>query len=147
MFDYDQKVHPDQLDSSSRISGDTLINLKTNERVAITHDGDSLVEHIHYVDTLFQMDYDNVARNFKGYCFLNIRHGKDRWEVKKVQLSKGHLVISSISSEPDVDNLKTLTETTQDTVGPYNFTTTKRQFKKFIKSDGFSDSEVFVRQK
>lgn len=147
IYDFDQKIHPSQLDSNSRLSGDTIINLMTNTREVVKREGDSLVTHIHYIDTLFQMDYDNVVRKFKGYYFLNKRYDKESWEVKKIELSKGQLVVSSISTKQDIENLKTITESTQDTVAPYKFATTKKQFKEFIKNDGFTDSETFVRQK
>ena len=147
IYDFDLKIHPSQLDSNSRLSGDTIINLTTNSREVVKRDGDSLVTHIHYIDTLFLMDYDNVVRKFKGYYFLNKRYDKESWEVKKIQLSKGQLVVSSISTKQDIENLKTITESTQDTAAPYKFATTKKQFKEFIKNDGFSDSETFVRQK
>ena len=147
IYDFDQKIHPSQLDSNSRLSGDTIINLTTNTREVVKREGDSLVTHIHYIDTLFQMDYDNVVRKFKGYYFLNKRYDKESWEVKKIELSKGQLVVSSISTKQDIENLKTITESTQDTVAPYKFATTKKQFKEFIKNDGFTDSETFVRQK
>jgi len=147
IYDFDQKIHPSQLDSNSHLSGDTIINLASNTREVVKRDGDSLVTHIHYIDTLFIMDYDNVVRKYKGYYFLNKRYDKDSWEVKKIELSKGQLVVSSISTKQDVENLKTITESMQDTVAPYKFVTTKKQFKEFIKNDGFSDSEIFVRQK
>ena len=147
IYDFDQKIHPSQLDSNSRLSGDTIINLTTNTREVVKRDGDSLVSHFHYIDTYFQMDYDNVVRKFKGYYFLNKRLGEGSWDVKKIELSKGQLVISSISTKQDIENLKTLTESTQDTIASYKFTTTKKQFKEFIKNGGFSDSETFVRQK
>jgi len=147
LYDFDQKIHPTQLGSNSRLSGDTIINLMTNAREVIKRDSDSLVTHIHYIDTLFQMDYDNVVRKFKGYYFLNKRYDKESWEVKKIELSKGQLVVSSISTKQDIENLKTITESTQDTIAPYKFAATKKHFKKFIKNDGFKDSETFVRQK
>ena len=147
IYDYDEKIHLSQLDSTSRLSGDTIIDLTTNEKTVIKRDGDSLITHIHYVDTLFQMDYDNVVRKFKGHYFLNKRFGKTSWEVKKIQLTKGQLMLSSISTIHDIENLKEITETPQDTVPPYKFSATKKQFKQFIKNDGFSDSEYFVRQK
>ena len=147
IYDFDLKIHPSQLDSNSRLSGDTIINLTTNTREVVKRDGDSLVTHIHYIDTLFLMDYDNVVRKFKGYYFLNKRYDKKSWEIKKIQLSKGQLVVSSISTKQDIENLKTITESTQDTAAPYKFATTKKQFKEFIKNNGFSDSETFVRQK
>jgi hypothetical protein len=147
IYDYDEKIHSSQLDSISRFSGDTIIDLTTNEKIVIKRDGDSLIIHIHYIDTLFQMDYDNVVRKFKGYYFLNKRYDKTSWEVKKIQLTKGQLKLSSISTELDIENLKEITETPQDTIPPYKFAATKKQFKQFIKNDSFSDSEAFVRQK
>jgi hypothetical protein len=147
IYDSDQKIHSSQLDSNFRVLGDTIINLRTDEREIIKRDGDSLVTHIHYIDTLFQMDYDNVVRKFKGYYFLNKRYDKESWEVKKIELSKGQIVVSSISTKEDIENLKTITESKQYTVAPYKFATTKKQFKEFIKNEGFTDSEKFVRQK
>jgi hypothetical protein len=147
IYDFEVKVHTNELDTTSLLSGDTIIDLKTNERTIIKRDGDSLINHVHYIDTLFQMNYDNVVRKFKGYYFLNTRYDKTSWEVKKIQLSNGQLVISSISTKLDIDNLQEITETLIDTVPPYKFTATKHQFKEFIKNDGFSDSEIFVRKK
>ena len=79
------------------------------------------------------MDYDNVVRKFKGYYFLNTRYSKTSWYVQKVQLLKGQLVISSISTNEEIENLKEVTETT-DTIPPYQFTPKKKQFKKFVKT-------------
>jgi hypothetical protein len=93
------------------------------------------------------LDYDNVVRRFKGYYFLNKRYDKTSWVVKKIQLTKGQLTLSSISTKLDIENLKEITETSADTIPPYKFSATKKQFKQFIKSDGFSDNETFVRQK
>jgi hypothetical protein len=92
------------------------------------------------------MNYDNVVRKIKGYYFLNKRYDKESWEVKKIQLSKGQLVISTISTKQDIENLMAITESPKDTAELYKFAITKKQFKEFLKNDGFSDSEKFVRQ-
>jgi len=147
IYDFDQKINPAQLDSNLRLSGDTIINLSNHTKAVAKHEGDSLVTHIHEVDTIFQMDYDNVVRKYKGYYFLNKRYDKESWEVKKVELSKGELVVSSISTKQDIENLKSITESPQDTVAPYNFALTKKQFKEFIKKDGFTEAEKFIRKK
>jgi len=147
IYDYDYKFHPNQLDSNSRLASDSIVNLITNEITLVKREGDSLLTHIFYIDTLFQMNYENVVRKFKGYYFLNTRYNKESWEVKKISLSRGQLIISSISAQLDLDNLKEITETTFDSVPPYKFTATKRQFKQFIKNKGFSEIETFVRQK
>jgi hypothetical protein len=147
IYDFDYKIHPNQLDSTERLVGDTVINLETNEKTIIKRNGDSLVVNFHHVDTLFQMDYDNVVRKFKGYYFLNTRYGKQSWGVEKMQLSKRQLVISNISVEADIEKLKEITETLQDTILPYKFSATKKQFKNFVKNEGCSDSEIFIKQK
>ena len=146
IYDFDYTIHSSQIDSNSRLSGDTIFNLTTNTTEIVKRDGDSLVTHINYIDTLFQIDYDNVVRKFKGFYFLNIRRDKESWEVKKIELSKGQLIVSSISSKEDIENLKAITESAQDTVAPYNFAATKKQFKQFVISKGFTDSEKFIRQ-
>jgi hypothetical protein len=147
IYDFDVKIHSSQLDSNSQLSGDTIIHLITNKREIVKIDGDSVLTHVHFVDTLFQMDHDNVVRKLKGYYFLNKRHDKESWEVKKIELSKGQLVVSTISTFEDIDKLKVITESVQDTAAPYKFETTKKQFKEFVKNEGFSDSETFVKQR
>jgi len=147
IYDYNDKVHTNQLDSSLQLSGDTLINLETNEKTKIERKGDTLIHHIHYIDTLFYINIDNVVRKFKGYYFLNIRYGELGWSVKKMELVKGQLVVSIISAKEDIENLKEITESPTDTVPPFKFRATKKQFVEFIKNDGFSDSEIFVKQK
>ncbi len=147
IYDYEQKIHPSQLSADEKLSGDTLINQATNEKILVMFDGDSILYRLHYTDTIFLINYDNVVRKFKGYYFLNTRFGKNGWEVKKLQLSKGQLVVSSISGQSDIDNLKAIAETVQDTTLPYQFKATKKQFKKYIRNEGFSDNEIFLRQK
>lgn len=147
IYDFNYTLKPADIDSTSRLSGDTLINLRTNEKLIVTHDGDSLVVHLHYVDTLFQINDDNVLRKLKGYYFLNIRYNKTSWEVKKIRLKNGQLTISGISSKTDIDNLREIMELPADTIQPFILAPTKRQLKKFVKNDGFSDSEVFIKQR
>jgi hypothetical protein len=146
IYDFDTKIHINELDSTSKLSGDTIMHLRTNERTAIKREGDSLILHTHYVDTLFTINYDNVVRKFKGLYFINSRCGKQSWEVKKMELSNGQLSIGKISVKRDIENLKEFTETPQDTVPHYEFKPTKKQFKKFIRNEGFSDSEIFAKQ-
>jgi Holliday junction resolvase len=87
-----------------------------------------------------------VLRKFKGYYFINTRCEKESWKVEKIQLSKGELSISSISTKLELDNLKEITETPQDTIPPYNFKATKKQFKEFVKNNGFRDTKTFIRK-
>jgi len=147
IYDFEYRILAGELDSNYKFAGDTIININTDEKEMAKKVGDTLFIHIHSVDTLFELNYDNVARKYKGYYFINTRLGKESWEVKKIELLKGRLQISSISTKQDVENLKAITESTQDTVAPYQFSVTKRQFKEFIRNGGFSDNEIFIKQK
>lgn len=106
--------------------------------------GDSVILHSNWVDTLFDISSGNVLKKFKGYYFLNKYHGDNAWEVNKLFLQEGVLSIGSISKEDDIQKLKALTETTNDTVNT-QFALSKRQFKKFVNQEGFSEEETFTR--
>ncbi len=147
IYDITEKIHANQLSSNEKLSGDTLINLTTNEKTPVVVEGDSIIYRLHYIDTMFRIDTDNVVRKFKGFYFLNSRSGKNGWEVKKMQLSQGQLIVSSITEQSDIDNLKAVVETVQDTVLPYQFNANRKQFKKYVRNNGFSDHETFIRQK
>jgi len=54
------------------------------------------------------------------------------------------LTMGNISIEEDVNKLKEITETLEDTIST-QFSLSKRQFKKFVKQEGFSEQETFVR--
>ncbi|MFA5971016.1 MAG: hypothetical protein WC780_01595 [Lentimicrobiaceae bacterium] len=144
IYDFDEKMHLSQVDSNQQIIGDTLFNLKTNEGQHIQIEGDSIIMHIHEMDTLFVIDEENVLKKFKGYYFVNIFIPPDTWQVKKLDVSRGMLSLSSINKKEDIEQLKILTETTQDTM-PYVFSPTKYQFKKFVGNEGFRDSEKFMK--
>lgn len=143
IYDFDYKVHPNSLDSQMTLKGDTLFKRGTNEKFLVKHVGDSIVYHYHLVDTLFQFDDKHVLKHFKGYYFLNTYPDPNGWVVNKLELSKGKIEISSVSNGQDLENLKAIAESSADTIAPYKFKLTKRQFRKFIKQDGFSYGEVF----
>ena len=147
VYDFDHKIHASQLDSNSRLVADTIFDLRSNEKTLVRHEGDSLVYHVYYLDTLFQINYDNVVRKYRGFYILNKRYDKESWEVKKMEMSKDKLVISSISTNDEIDNLTEITPIKLDTLQPTKLSATKKQFKEFLKNDGFNDSEIFVPQK
>ena len=103
--------------------------------------------HIYSEDTLFLINYDNVLKKFRSDYFLNLRFDKASWFVRKMQLSKGQLIISEISVDQEVRNIHEITEYKQDTAETYNFTLTKKQFKEFVKNNGFRKSETFIKLK
>ncbi len=146
VFDFYRKVHVSQLDSNQQIIGDTLFDLQTNSGELIQIEGDSIVTHINEIDTLFAIDKQNVLKKFKGYYFLNTCFSENTWEVKKLGLLKGTLILGRINREEDLDQLRVLTETPQDST-PYVFSPTRKEFKKFVRNDGFRENEEFIKIK
>jgi hypothetical protein len=146
VYDFDTKIHRNELDSTMILRNDTIINLETNEKTFVKKMGDSLMAHIFYTDTLFELNADHILRKMKGYCFLNTRYTEQNWEVKKLSLHRGKLTIGSISAESELETLVEITESPKDTIPPYPFTATKKQFKKFVKQEGFTDTETFIKR-
>lgn len=144
IYDFDQRIHVSQIDSNQQIIGDTLFDMKTNKGEIIQFEGDSIVIHVRESDTIFALDDRNVLKKFKGYYFVNISTPPDTWQVKKLDFSQGTLTMSSINKKEDIDQLKSLSESTQDTM-PYVFSPTRSQFKDFVRNKGFRDSEKFTR--
>ena len=100
-----------------------------------------------YIDTLLYLPEGNVLKKFRGYYFLNSLTHTNSWEVKKLKLKDGILMINEISSDEEITNLEKMTETHRDTLIPFKIKPTKKQFKEFIKVNGFSDGETYIRLK
>jgi len=145
-YDLDIKEHKDSIGSNYKIIGDSLKKLSDGTSVKIKIEGDSVIQHVNWIDTLFSISADHILKHFRGYYFLNSRYNENGWEVEKIALSKGILTIGSLSSKDDIQKLKEITEKADDTTSTY-FSLTKRQFKKFIRNNGFADQEIFTRIK
>ena len=143
-YDFDYRRHKDSLDSSYKIVGDTLINVTEGTKEKILLKGDTIIQHANWIDTLFNISADNVLKKFKGYYFLNNHYNDNAWEVKKLSPKKGNLTIGSISDQDDIQKLKEITETPDDTASTH-FTLTRRQFKSFVRQNGFDEQESFTR--
>jgi hypothetical protein len=145
VYDYDRKVHKSNLDSTNKITGDTLLDLTDGRKYFVLFEGDSIVIHHHDEDTLFYISNQNVLKKFRGYYFLNFGDS-NVWYVKKLNLNKGILEMKSIETENEIKVLREITDTESDTTS-YYFKPTGKQFRKFIKQDGFKTAEYFVRLK
>ncbi len=146
-FDYDYKESRETIDSSYSIIGDTLLINKLNgSKEEILIQDDSIVRHENLIDTLFNLSGDNLLKKYKGFYFLNVKYNELGWEVKKLSLEKGVLTIGSISDKEDLKKLEAITESPSDTI-PIKLSLTKRQFKRFVKENGFSSQLTFTRMK
>ncbi len=144
-YDHVVKIHANQLDKNEKLSGDTIININTNEISLVKHDQDSLIINEQCLDKSFEITNGSILRKFKGQYFLNVLNDNNEWEVKMIQLIKGQLTISTIKTKEDIENLKEIMETANDTIPPFKVKLTKDQSKEFIKDQKFRDTETFIR--
>lgn len=141
-YDFDLKENKDSLGVSLQIQGDILIDLSTGTQEQISLQGDTIIRHIVWSDTLFRISEDNILKKFRGFYFLSSKRNDSAWEIKKIHLEKGLLNIGMISKEDDFEKLREITLTEADTASAF-FSPSRRQFKRFIKQDGFSREESF----
>lgn len=148
------RVYPMSLQEQSEkgaidinISSDTNIHISTGEDIQSVSISMGDTEEKELIDTIFFIDKDHVVKKFKGFYFLNSKYENEGWEVQRLSLKKGKLSFNSISRENDIDDLKEIAESAEDTVAPYQFSVTKKQFKQFNRGRGFSHEEVFVKMK
>ncbi len=142
--DYEIGGKISDLDSTLYISGDELIDKTTGKKEKVTVRGDSVLMHIHEEDTIANIPSGNVLKKFKGYYFLNRGNKTEGWTVQRLALSDGKLTTAYISDSTACSKLDELAEKPTDTI-PRQYTISKRKFKKFLKSDGFSDHDTFTR--
>jgi hypothetical protein len=127
------------------LQADTLFNKHTNEKICIININDTLYTPFRLQDTLFFISEKGILRKDKGYYFLNMKY-REGWEVQKLEYAKGKLNLCSISDITEIENLKQLSEDSKDSAS-LQFNPDKKQFRKFIKSKGFSKKEEFVKLK
>jgi len=143
---YDEGSKISKIDSSFNLVGNTLIDKKTNHKVAVKKIGDSITWQQKYTDTIFSKKRNDVIKKYKGYFFINKYYKDLGWEVKKIKLRKGVISISDISSESDISKLKAISDNKFDTVSNQPIKLSKKEFKKFIKQNGFEDEEIFIKR-
>lgn len=98
-------------------------------------------------DTVFALSNQQVLRKWKGHYFLNSQNEDNLWEVKKLTYKNNIVSVSDIVSEEAIAQLDQLTETTTDSIRPKTYTLDKKQFKQFVRENGFSESNAYVRKK
>ncbi len=87
-YKLEQKLNATQPDSGSQLLNPRLYSLATENNL-IKPANDSLLTPIYFIDTIFQMNNDNIVRRFKSYYFLNNRYDHEIWEVNKIEVLKG----------------------------------------------------------
>jgi hypothetical protein len=138
----------DSLFNSVEIKGDTLYDKETSMKFKFRRLRDSLITDFYYIyiDTIIDLKKGDKLRKMKGYFFLNQKYGDSSWGLRKLILKNGVLNLNHISSEEEIKLLQTITETKQDSIRPFVTNPTKKQFREFIKKNGFSTGESYIRK-
>lgn len=131
------------LDSVYEMRNGLLYDKTFNDSFPVEISGDSIYHHSQITDTLFMISPATELRKMKGYLFLNSRYSENNWTVEKVSLHKGVLRFAAVNSKEDINLLNDLVET-KDTA-TLSYKPSKKEFRKFVKQEGFSDTEEFTR--
>ena len=124
-----------------------MFKIKSKEKYRIKKINDSLITNYVFSDTIFKIGKTAVLKKFKGYLFLNKQtENSEFWNVEKLQLSKGVVKLSNIETLTELELLKNITEKKSDTTKPFNVKPTKRQFREFINSNGFSNGKIYLKK-
>ncbi len=133
------KIHLNQLTDNVVLVGDSIIDNETNERFYVKHEGDSLIGHYQWMDTLFQISQENVLKESDGDYFLNISCDNKSWDVWKLKLTGKQLKITNITTNNK--NFKAENNTVFN-----NFLKYMHYQYGFFDDFKIRDGEVFIRQ-
>jgi hypothetical protein len=145
MYDIPTKEHRQQIEAAYEWKGDSLINSNTQQTIKTIIQGDSVIIFYPFSDTLFCLSDKNILKQYKGFYFMSLLYKANAWEVRKIDWTRRSLSISDINAEEEIQNLKEKLEVVQDTLSPYQYKASKKQFKALVKTGGFNDQETFVR--
>lgn len=134
------------IDSTKRLSGNRLVDLLTNESVAVVQRNDSIFWRYAYVDTLYDAARKDVLKKFKGFYFANRYYDGLGWQVKKLELHKDYVAVAEIAGRDDFKKLRPLATNRADSLPLHQLKATRRQFRKLVKDNGFSAEAVYLRK-
>lgn len=138
--------HRDSLNIYFDFAGDTVIEKSSGEKFGAVIKGDSVYwRYTTGFDTVFAIDKGGKLRKLKGYYFLNHPIDSGMWEVKKLSFPGNKLVVGIIADSTDIAKLQEITETVADSLKTFN--PSRKQFRKYVRHDGFGYETVFYRVK
>jgi len=114
-------------------------------------DGDSVVIHYTYKDTLFEMSDRHILRKFKGHYFLNYKRGENNWKVRRLTLNKRELSFNKVQIPEDITTLEQITEIREiksdsGKVVGYKLNPSRKELKQLMKHT-FSEIKTYSRMK
>jgi hypothetical protein len=126
------------------ITGDTVYSVFDNQmKIDVIVQGDSTFQSWIYHDTLFDASRGDILRKYKGHYFLNEQIAAASWRVTTLARIDNGVTLGTVSTKDDINNLRELTDTKSDSV--FSFRPTRREMKKFLKGNGFSDEDTYLK--
>lgn len=105
------------------------------------------IKQFEIVDTIFDFKKNDILKKYKGSYYLNRYYEDSFWAVSRLQFKKNYIILSEIENESDINLLDELTnQNNKDSIYPKSFKLDKKQFKEFVKRNGFSENEIFIKQ-
>lgn len=126
------------------VNGDTSFSITDS---GMTFDvkvkGDSTFQRWSYYDTIFNTSEGDIIRKYKGRYFLNRQVSVGSWQVTTLSRIDNGVILGTVSTKEEIDNLRALTDTKSDSV--FSFRPTKRQLKTFLKENGFREKDTYLK--
>ncbi|MBC7450896.1 MAG: hypothetical protein H7259_05360 [Cytophagales bacterium] len=143
------------LDSSfegDQSSNEQITEWLAKENIQVTgFKGDSIYSIWIIKDTIFIISDLNICRFLKGSYFLNHKYDAHQWKVQRMSLHKNRLSIGMIQPGDSLFHTVTIADknTIKDDSGSvvnYQINPTKKELKKLIKANAFSNWKEYIRE-
>lgn len=130
------------------VSSSELQNYNQNEFKLLTKLSDTVyIAEFNLIDTLFNLKNGDILRKIKQNYFLNKKNSDANWNVSKINFFSNYLIISSIENESEIALLDEIThQTNVDSTFQKTYSLNKKQFKEFVKKNGFKGNEIYIKQ-
>ena len=140
----DQMVQAISFNDTVSSAEKTALEKEKNIQISVLNDSLYLASY-QIKDTLFDLKRGDVLKKWKGRYFLNQQTPNQTWEVTQLYYRKNSIALSDISDSENIEKAQNLTETTEDTLPVKTHHVNKKEFKKFIEENGFSNTQIFQR--
>ena len=134
----------DSLDKGLLIQNNVVEDTVNHQAYSFQAYGDSIVIRDEFSDTLFAFDQEHAIKKYKGYYFVNRKDENAGWELFQLVLKGRELSISSVTNIQHLEELQASRTDTSDTAHKI-YHLEKKQFKHFLRHDGFGNTAVYYR--
>jgi hypothetical protein len=140
---FSKKIDSVDIKEIKRDTGYVVVDNKVTFDIKVK--GDSTFQHWSYYDTIFDASRGDILRKYKGHYFLNEQVSAKTWRVTAFTKISNGLTLGAVSSKEDINKLRELTDTKSDSI--FSFRPKKKELKKFLEENGFSDKDTYIKIK